>query len=92
MQFGTAHKARLTCRLEPPLLSNMGFSIWRENQCYKQSNTEPLLDTGLHKSSAYAQIGWSMYIRAYDQEFNVLILHHPKERFMNISDLFPAQI
>lgn len=33
-----------------------------------------------------------MYIRAYDQEFNVLILHHPKERFMNISDLFPAKI
>ena len=56
MQLGTAHKARLTCCFEPPLLSNMGFSIWGENWCYKQSKREPSLDTGLHKSSAYAQI------------------------------------
>lgn len=64
MQLGTAHKARLTHCFEPPLVLNTGFSVWGENMCSKQSKREPFLDTGLHKSSAYAQKGWRMYIRA----------------------------
>lgn len=31
---------RLTCHFEPPLLSNMGFSISGENWFYKQSKKE----------------------------------------------------
>lgn len=93
MQLETAHKAILTCHFEPPLFSNMGFSIWGENWCYKQSKGELFLDTGLHKSNAYAQIGWSMYIRAQGQEFNMLILHHPKGILMKTSGLFfPAEV
>lgn len=55
---GTAHKARLTRCFDPPLLLNTGFSVWGENMCSKQSKREPFLDTGLHKSSAYAKKGW----------------------------------